>query len=160
DSRAFHFVTADEINGLPRFCCHGIPPHFCPVTALRQIHRIGMPCRRGHGFAVLDVHDARLYTGEGAKDVPNTFARRTLGWLGPCNNWATLRLVCSAPGQNPWGWDISQTERAMSFRHGGHALVTIFCWATPCREPEAEHRRRRRAINQELRGFFPVILNR
>ena len=60
DIRAFHFVTADEINCFPRFCCHEIPPHFCPVTALKHIPRIGMPWPRGHGFAVSDMLDAYL----------------------------------------------------------------------------------------------------
>ena len=43
DSSAFNLVTADEVNGFPRLSCHGIPPHFWPVTALKHIHRTGMP---------------------------------------------------------------------------------------------------------------------
>src|SRR5262245_24751986 len=41
--RAFHFIATDETSGLPRFCCHSITPHSCPVTALRHIHRLYMP---------------------------------------------------------------------------------------------------------------------
>src|SRR5215831_7078152 len=36
DSRAFHFVAADEASRFPRFCCHGIPPHYCTVTTLES----------------------------------------------------------------------------------------------------------------------------
>ena|SRR5882762_10516636 len=63
DIRAFHFVAADEASGLPRFCCHWIAPHSCPVTALRHIHRTGLPWPRSHGFAVPDMPNACLYTG-------------------------------------------------------------------------------------------------
>src|SRR5215475_8364903 len=46
DIRAFHFIAPDETSSLSRFCCHWIAPHYCPVTALRRIHRTGRPCPR------------------------------------------------------------------------------------------------------------------
>src|SRR4029453_16784343 len=37
DIRAFHFIAADEARGLTYFCCHGIPPAACMVTAWRPL---------------------------------------------------------------------------------------------------------------------------
>src|SRR5439155_20101773 len=34
DSRAFHFVAANEASGLPRFYCHWITPHYFTVTTV------------------------------------------------------------------------------------------------------------------------------
>jgi len=46
-----------------------------------------MPCRKGHGFAVSDVPNARLYLDKEQK-MCHPPDMHSLGWPGPCNTWA------------------------------------------------------------------------
>jgi hypothetical protein len=51
-----------------------------------------MPCPKGHGLAVSDMHDAHLYARQGAKDMPNTrhalsLLAKTLRRLGQHGVW-------------------------------------------------------------------------
>jgi len=75
---------------------------------------------RGHGLVVFDMPDARLYAGQGAKDMPNARPARSV--LAKTSRRrahpASGGVRISRPlAQQALERGISQTEGVLSFRH-------------------------------------------
>jgi len=90
------------------------------VTALRRLHRTGRPCLRGHGLAVWDMPDARLYAWQGAKDMPHAWPARS--GLAKTSRRRTPPASGGVHRSHPLAQQaleqvISQTEGVISFRH-------------------------------------------